>query len=137
MPPTTQIDRWAVLDLLGHLVDKSLVVADGDELPRYRLLETVRVFALEKLAAAGETPRLLRRHAEALLAFLVPLDDARWTIKTADQVRLGAELDNLRAALAWAESAAGDRALACALMGSSGGIWIVHALLNEGIQRAL
>ena len=71
-----QIDRWAVLDLLGHLVDKSLVIADGDDLPRYRLLETVRAFALEKLAAAGETPALLRRHAEALLAFLLPLDDA-------------------------------------------------------------
>jgi predicted ATPase/DNA-binding winged helix-turn-helix (wHTH) protein len=132
-----QIDQWAVLDVLGHLVDKSLVVADGDDVPRYRLLETVRIFALEKLADTGETPRLLRRHAEALLELLVPFDDARWTIKTADQVRLGAELDNVRAALAWAESAAGDRALAYALLGSSGGIWIVHALLNEGIQRAL
>jgi predicted ATPase/DNA-binding winged helix-turn-helix (wHTH) protein len=132
-----QIDRWAVLDLLGHLVDKSLVIADGDDLPRYRLLETVRAFALEKLAAAGETPTLLRRHAEALLAFLLPFDDERWTTKTAEQIRLGAELDNLRAALGWAESAAGDRALACALLGSSGGIWLVHVLLNEGIQRAM
>ena len=79
----------------------------------------------------------MRRHAEALLAFLLPLDDERWTTKTADQIRLGAELDNLRAALGWAESAAGDRALACALLGSSGGIWLVHALLNEGIQRAM
>ena len=65
-----QIDRWAVLDVLGHLVDKSLVVADGEELPRYRMLETVRAFALEQLAASGETPTLLRRHAEALLAIL-------------------------------------------------------------------
>ena len=132
-----QIDRWMVLDLLGHLVDKSLVIADGDGVPRYRLLETVRALALEKLAAAGETPRLLRRHAEALLALLVPLDDHRWTTPPVDQVRLGAELDNLRAALSWAESAAGDRALACALLASSGGIWMVHALLNEGIERAL
>ena len=132
-----QIDGWAVLDLLGHLVDKSLVIADGDDTPRYRLLETVRAFALEKLAAAGETPTLLRRHADALLAFLVPIDDARWTTRPADQVRLGAELDNLRAALGWAKSAAGDRALACALLGSSAGIWLVHALLNEGIHRAL
>jgi predicted ATPase/DNA-binding winged helix-turn-helix (wHTH) protein len=132
-----QIDRWAVLDLLGHLVDKSLVIADGNDLPRYRLLETVRTFALEKLAIAGETPTLLRRHAEALLAFLLPLDDRRWTLKTADQVRIGAELDNLRAALGWAESAAGDRALACTLIGSSGGIWLVHDLLHEGIERAL
>ena len=54
----------------GHLVDKSLVLADGDDVPRYRLLETAARCALEKLAAAGETPALLRRHAEALLAFL-------------------------------------------------------------------
>jgi hypothetical protein len=132
-----QIDRWAVLDLMGHLVDKSLVIADGNDVPRYRLLETVRAFALEKLAIAGETPSLLRQHAEALLAFLLPLADDRWTTKTADQVRLGAELDNLRAALGWAESAAGDRPLACALFGSSVGIWLVHLLLNEGIQRGM
>ena len=48
-----EIDRWAVLDVLGHLVDKSLVVADGEELPRYRMLETVRAFALEQLAASA------------------------------------------------------------------------------------
>ena len=54
-----RIDRWAVLDLLGHLVDKSLVVADGDEMPRYRLLETMRAFALEQLASCQ------RRQCEA------------------------------------------------------------------------
>jgi tetratricopeptide (TPR) repeat protein len=131
-----QIDPWAVLDLLGHLVDKSLVIADGDELPRYRLLETVRAFALETLAAAGETPTLLRRHAEALLAFLLPLDDLRWTTKTTDQIRTGAELDNLRAALTWAESKDGDRTHAYALIGASRRIWFASNQLNEGIERA-
>jgi predicted ATPase/DNA-binding winged helix-turn-helix (wHTH) protein len=132
-----QIDRWAVLDLLGHLVDKSLVIADGDELPRYRLLETMRAFALEQLATAGETPALLHRHAEALLAFLLPYHEQRRTTNIADQTRLGGELDNLRAALGWAESTAGDRALACALIGSSGAVWLAHDLSNEGIERAL
>lgn len=132
-----QIDRWAVLDLLGHLVDKSLVVADGDQVPRYRLLETMRAFALEQLAAAGETPALLRRHAEALLAFLLLLEEQRetWTVATA--ARDGAELDNLRAALSWAESQAGDRTLACEIIGSSRRIWMCHELLNEGIDSAL
>lgn len=131
------IDRWAVLDLLGHLVDRSLVVADGDELPRYRLLETMRAFALEKLAAAGETPSLLKRHAEALLALLSPIDEQRWKAGPAEQIRLGAELDNLRAALAWADSAAGNRAFACALIGCSSSLWMTHAQLNEGVERAL
>ena len=131
------IDRWAVLDVLGHLVDRSLVVADGDDTPRYRLLETMRAFALEKLAAVGETPNLLRRHAEALLALLTPLDEQRWKAGPAEQIRVGAELDNLRAALAWAESAAGDRTFACALIGCSSSVWMAHAQLNEGIERAL
>ena len=132
-----QIDSWAVLDLLGHLVDKSLVIADGDELPRYRLLESMRAFALEQLATAGEAPGLLRRHAEALLAFLLPYEDQRWTTNSADKIRLGRELDNLRAAFGWAESTAGDRALACGLIASSGAIWLVHDLGHEGIERAL
>jgi len=132
-----QIDRWAVLDLLGHLVDRSLVIADGDEVPRYRLLETMRAFALEKLAATGETPLLLRRHADAMLAFLSPIDEQRWKANPAAQIRIGAELENLRAALAWAESAAGDRAFACALISCSSSVWLAHAQLNEGIERAL
>ncbi|MBP1621834.1 MAG: hypothetical protein H6Q02_2601 [Acidobacteria bacterium] len=51
------VSRWAVLEHLGALVDKSLVVAEGEEVPRYRLLETTRAFALERLGEAGETTR--------------------------------------------------------------------------------
>ncbi len=58
-------------------------------------------------------------------------------MKIAEWTRFGAELDNLRAALDWAASPTGDRALACALIGRSGRIWIIHALLSEGIERAL
>ena len=47
-----QLDEWAVLDHLSALVDKSLVVADAGEAPRYRLLESARAFALEQLALA-------------------------------------------------------------------------------------
>ena len=50
-----QIDGWAALDHLGALVDKSLVLAEGDPVPRYRLLETTRAYALERLGEAGET----------------------------------------------------------------------------------
>jgi predicted ATPase len=132
-----KIDRWAVLDLLGHLVDKSLVIAEGDERPRYRLLETVRVLALEKLAEAGETPALLQRHAERCSRFCDPSTTTDGPVGIADQIRLGAEIDNLRTALDWLDSAAGDRTLAWALLGSSGGIWLVHSLTDEGIRRAL
>ena len=129
-----RIDEWAVLDLLGHLVDKSIVVAEGDEVPRYRLLETTRAFALELLATAGETSLLLRRHAEALLEFLRRFDDQRLTRPPEDQKYCGAELDNLRAALDWAESAR-DRALACELFANSRTIWWHREVLDEGIER--
>ena len=60
------IDQWRVLDLLGNLIDKSLVIADGGAAPRYRLLETTRAFALEQLAVADESDTMLRRHAQVI-----------------------------------------------------------------------
>ena len=63
------IDEWAVLDALSGLVDKSPVIADSaeaTEAPRYRLLETTRVYALEKLAEAGETDAWIARHARVV-----------------------------------------------------------------------
>ena len=50
----------------AQLIDKSLVIAEGEDEPRYRLLEPTRAFALEQLAAAGESEAVLRRHAEAV-----------------------------------------------------------------------
>ena len=73
-----RIDPWTVLDHLGALVDKSLVLAEGDPMPRYRLLETTRAYALERLAEAGETQATLRRHAEAVLALLEPFETDDW-----------------------------------------------------------
>src|SRR5205823_2979784 len=120
-----RIDVWAALDHLGALVDKSLVLAEGDPVPRYRLLETTRVYALERLAEAGETERVLRRHAEAILALLEAYekDDRRWRKTSSDNVALAAELDNLRAALAWAATAADGADLAVPLAGVSSHVW--------------
>jgi len=98
------IDEYDVLDGLGQLVDKSLVVADDtDDGTRYRLLETIRQYALDRLDEAGETDDVRRRHAEWVVAFTARasagtrgVDQHRWT------ARLVTELDNLRAALTWA-----------------------------------
>jgi predicted ATPase/DNA-binding winged helix-turn-helix (wHTH) protein len=128
-----RLDRWTVLDLLGHLVDKSLVVADGGEAPRYRLLETTRTFALEQLAAANETPHLLRKHADAMLAFVQNVESGHWRWSDEDQKSHSAELDNLRAALDWAAAAQGTRGLACALFANSRRLWMNYELMNEGI----
>jgi tetratricopeptide (TPR) repeat protein len=94
-----------VLDLLGRLVDKSLVLAEdvaGDGSTWYRLLETLRQYGGERLAAAGETALCRLRHAAYYLALaeradreLIGPDALRWFDL------LEREHDNLRAALAW------------------------------------
>ena len=99
------IDTWDVLEHLGALVDKSLVVAEGEPVPRYRMLETTRLYALERLADAGETARLTERHAHAMLAVLslYDLPTKRFRSLPSDRAALVAELDNVRAAVDWAD----------------------------------
>jgi predicted ATPase/DNA-binding winged helix-turn-helix (wHTH) protein len=116
-------DAWAVLEQLAALVDKSLVVADPAEALRYRLLESARAFALEQLAAAGETAPLLQRHAQTMLAFLRRADDGNMdsTLRSDEYAALVLpELDNLRAAHAWAAGECGDRELAIGLAAHAG-----------------
>jgi predicted ATPase/DNA-binding winged helix-turn-helix (wHTH) protein len=117
-----QLDEWGAVDALGALVDRSLVAADGAETPRYRLLESARALALEKLAAAGEGDAVRQRHAQATLQRCVGLNDASMTgCLSVDEVRLAldVELDNARAALAWMLTA-GDRLGAVTLAPSLG-----------------
>jgi predicted ATPase/DNA-binding winged helix-turn-helix (wHTH) protein len=106
-----QLDEWAVLEHLGTLVDKSLVVADGTDRPRYRLLESARAYALEKLAEADETQLLARRHAEYYAARFQQVTDALYggtSTEDAYTTERAVELDNLRAAWAWALGDAGN-----------------------------
>jgi predicted ATPase len=101
---TSELD---VLDRLGQLVDKSLVVVEGDADggTRYRLLETIRQYALERLDASGDGDVVRRRHAECYIAFAErvqaaipgPVDD-EW-MRKADR-----EMANFRAAFDWATS---------------------------------
>jgi tetratricopeptide (TPR) repeat protein len=112
------LDEWAVLDQLSALVDKSLVVVDAGDAPRYRLLESARAFALEQLAAAEETATSLRRHAHAVRDFFERVDgdnlDGLLRTEQLDAL-LVPELDNLRAAHAWATGEGGDATVAVVL----------------------
>jgi non-specific serine/threonine protein kinase len=110
----SEIENCDVLDLLDSLVDRSLVLVDEmDEGVRYRMLETVREYAREKLAASGELAAVRSRHrdwyvrlGEQSEAYFMSLGrSATWW------ARLKAELDNLRAALAWCEAAAASPTL--------------------------
>jgi predicted ATPase/DNA-binding XRE family transcriptional regulator len=98
-----------VLDVLAQLVSKSLVQADesGDESKRFRLLETVRQYARERLVASTEAESVHGRHADYFLAVGEAVHAERlmphtWVPPTAEQLdELEREHDNLRAALRW------------------------------------
>ena len=100
----SELDEWAVIDALGALIDRGLVTTDAAEPPRYRLLESPRAYALDRLVTAGEESDLQRRHALAVLGQLEHIDASCWsgTIRADDAIAaLSPELDNARAALAW------------------------------------
>jgi len=124
-------DAWAVIDRLAGLVDKSLVLQNDDG--RYRLLETIRQFAETRMAAAGEAPGAQRRHAEHY-ATVTAASEAGLYGPEVVSTRLGlqAEIDNLRAALDWAESA-GRIDLALSLMVTADVFW--QRQLAEATER--
>jgi predicted ATPase len=119
-------DEFATLDRLGALVEKSLVVAEGDDRPRYRLLESARSYALEQLAAAGESEWMQRRLAEAMREIVEAFDAAIARVPRFDALvqAIEPEMDNLRAALQWAMATPDARPTALALLASSNALWI-------------
>jgi tetratricopeptide (TPR) repeat protein len=116
-------DEWAVVEQLSSLIDKSLVAVDACDPVRYRLLESPRAFAIEQLGATGETAAFLERHAAAMLQFLRRADDGNMdsTLRSDEYAALVLpELDNLRAAYAWAAGEGGDAAVATGLAAHAG-----------------
>jgi predicted ATPase/DNA-binding winged helix-turn-helix (wHTH) protein len=131
------IDQWLVLDLLGHLIDKSLVIADDEIEPRYRLLETTRAFALEQLAAAGESEALLRRHARVMCELMEKTEANRWDLSPAQRGHALHELGNVRAAIDWAVAAADGKTLRYELLGKCWLVWMLNGVIGEGMERML
>lgn len=127
------LDTWEALDHLGALVDKSLVITDAGVTPRYRLLESARVFAQEQLHAADEFAVTARRQADAVLN---QFDAAYASLWTRDSMALLAaavpDIDNLRTALKWAAAESGDPVQLAALVGASSWLWRAANLTSEG-----
>jgi len=137
------IDSWDVLEHLGALVDKSLVQAEGNPVPRYRLLETTRLFALEKLGQARETEATLMHHARAMVALIEEIELAahdRYATH-GEKMLLAAEGDNVRAALDWIEHERGpDPAIdevAAELASPAGSVLQFSAGTQEAFERTL
>ena len=127
------VDVLDVLDLASSLVAKSMVQLDdrmaGD---RYRLLETMRDYGLERLAGRGDLDRMQRQHAAHYLAFaedaaprLVGADEGEWFD------RVDGELANLRAALAFLRDS-GDVEGYLRLAEALGRFWNIVGLFREG-----
>jgi predicted ATPase/class 3 adenylate cyclase len=129
--------RVETLDALGSLADKSLIrqtETEGGE-PRFRMLEVIREYALERLAQEDEAEEIRRRHAGFFLDLAETVEpkltgpgQARWL----DTVEL--EHDNLRAALDWL-SESGNADMALRLGSSLWRFWQMRGFLHEARQR--
>jgi predicted ATPase/DNA-binding XRE family transcriptional regulator len=119
-----QIGEWPLLDALTSLVDKSLVISElvGSE-RRYRMFETMRAYAREKLGSGAES--LHQRHA----AFYLQLAEGTAT-------NLDRELENFRSALDWALGSGGDILVGVRLLTALQELWIQRGLAMEAARRA-
>jgi len=123
-------DEWAVIEHVSALLDHSLLVDDGADPPRYRLLESARDYALNQLAERHELDAAEERFARAMSSIMERFYEARLT--TPDMPLLSAfarELGNLRLAIGW--SLEHDPRLATALVGASSPFYLLLGLTHE------
>jgi predicted ATPase len=131
-----------VLDAVANLVAKSLVGVHVDAATvRYRLLETTRAYALEKLTAGGEFEQVARRHAAYYRDLFEQAEVECETRPTAEWLEDYRHcIDNVRTALDWAFSPSGDASIGIALTAASVPLWFQLSLMVEcrgRVERAL
>ncbi|OKI49689.1 BTAD domain-containing putative transcriptional regulator [Micromonospora sp. CB01531] len=126
-----------VLELLTSLAEKSLLVTEGDAAPRYRMISTIKEYAADRLAEAGESDLARRAH----LAYFTDLTEtAEPHLRRAEQLAwlatLEAEHDNISAAMR-AAVAAGDAQAAMRLAAAAGWYWWLGGRRTEGLELML
>ena len=128
-----EVQPYQVLDLLTLLIDKSLIVAENTTgRTRYRLLETVRQYALEKLGESGEADTVRARHRDHYTAMAALLDTPAGNDYERRIEQAETEIDNLRAAFAWSRENT-EIALALALASSLQPLWLARGRIQEGL----
>ena len=139
---TGQEEVMDTADRLANLVGKSLVALDSSATEgRWRLLETIRAYAFEKLSECGEANQARGNHAhyfERLVS--AAASSSRSRLAKADLDRLGIEIDNVRAALDWSFATSGDAIAGVSLTAGYTAVWLHFALMvecRERVQRAL
>ena len=135
------LDAPEAVDIVTNLAAKSLIVVDiADADTQYRLLETTRAYALEKLADSGELDQVARRHAQHYQV-VFERAEAEWDRPTFEWLAVyGRHLDNVRTGLDWAFSPRGDASIGVALTTSALPLWFHQSLLLEcqgRVERAL
>ncbi|HUA40486.1 MAG TPA: BTAD domain-containing putative transcriptional regulator [Streptosporangiaceae bacterium] len=129
-------DSAVVVNVVASLVDKSLVVATGEHEVRYRLLETVRAYAADRLAESGESDYAAAAHAEYFLALA---ERAEPELRGPDQIawldRLTAEHDNCSAAIRYVVGT-GDAARALRFVRSLAWFWVMRDYDTEAGEWA-
>jgi predicted ATPase/DNA-binding winged helix-turn-helix (wHTH) protein len=125
----SDLETSQVVEGIANLIAKSLVAVDGSFSRRWRLLETVRAYALEKAAEAGEVELVARLHAK----FFQESFAHSHAVQDVDSC--SREIDNVRAALDWSFSASGDEAIGIDLTAEYAAVWLHHALMPECRDR--
>jgi predicted ATPase/class 3 adenylate cyclase/DNA-binding CsgD family transcriptional regulator len=127
------VQRYQVLDQLTLLVDKSLLIAENrGGRTRYRLLETVRQYALEKLAESGEAEAVSSRHRDYYTGMAAELDAPAGVGHMRRLLQAEIEIDNLRSAFAWSLEN-GDTEPALRLAASLQPLWLTGWRVREGL----
>lgn len=132
-----QLSASTIPDLLGNLVEKSLVALEaGGRLARYRLLDTTRAYASAKLAETSEFSDVQRRHAECFRDLLAR-SLAEWKSHLPEEWlgRYRPEIDNVRLALDWAFSPAGDIAIGISMTVAAIPLWFRLSSTEECRSR--
>jgi tetratricopeptide (TPR) repeat protein len=132
-------DRWASINLLSGLVDKSLLTLDlGQAVPRYRFLESLRFYAFEKLAESGDVAVTAQRHA-TYVADRVRRASEDWKVLSTDDWSDAYEdmAEDLRASLDWAISEGGDARTGLDILVHAPPFWMLLSLHDECRRRTI
>jgi predicted ATPase/class 3 adenylate cyclase len=132
-----------LVDGVASLADKSLLRhsegPDGE--PRFTMLETVSEYALERLEQSGEAESIRRQHANYFLALAEAAELHRYTTTQGLWLlRLDADHDNMRAALAWSQTPAASVEVGAWLAGALQWFWYIRGYRSEGrawLERVL
>jgi predicted ATPase len=126
------LDPAELTETLATLVDKSLVISDRTAAMRYRLLDTTRAYAWQKLTESAEDPKIVRRHCEHMIHALERFGATIWALSSPENIDFFVlNLGNLRSALEWSFSDQGDTGLGAKLTGASACLFFQARLLPE------